>query len=141
MAAAGRESTGRRLGLNGMIANAFEANIPAECLNLYAFARFCQDPAATPEGVISEFASFIVEPDSIADLAQVIAFIENHSTWQAGLPLKYRLPDFDTGAQMTARTALDALARMSIRAHSTLPLPLSPAAYVERLHARVKMLA
>ncbi len=133
--------TGRRLGLNGMIANAFEANIPAESLNLYAFARFCTDPAATPERVISEFASFIAEPDSIADLARVIAFIENHSTWQAGLPSKCRLPDFDAGARMTAQAALDTLARISVRAQNTLPLPQPPAAYVERLLARVKMLA
>jgi hypothetical protein len=55
--------------------------------------------------------------------------------------VKYRLPDFDTGARMTAHAAMDTLARISIRAQNTLPLPQPPAAYVERLLARVKMLA
>jgi hypothetical protein len=78
--------TARRLGLNGMMANAFAANIFSESLNLYAFARFCKDPAATPEKVIDEFAGFLSEPESAAELAQVIRYIENRSTWQAGMP-------------------------------------------------------
>jgi hypothetical protein len=42
--------TGRRLGLNGMIANAFEANIPAESLNLYALRDSAQTRRRLPNG-------------------------------------------------------------------------------------------
>ncbi len=68
----------RRLKLDGMIANAMAPNIGAESLNLYAFGRFCKDPTATPEQVIREFAGFISEPETVAELAQVLRFIENH---------------------------------------------------------------
>jgi len=54
--------TSRQLGLNGLIANAFPENIPAEMLNLYAFARFCREPSAAPADVIRDFAALIAAP-------------------------------------------------------------------------------
>jgi hypothetical protein len=132
---------GRRLGLNGMIANAMASNIFAESLNLYAFGRFCKDPSATPEQAILEFAGFISDPETTADLAQVIRFVENHSTWQAGMPEKYRLPNFGVTRPNSANEAYNMLSKVAIRRQSPLPMMKSPAAYVEKLKERLRILA
>jgi hypothetical protein len=133
--------TARRLELNGMIANAMASNIFAESLNLYAFGRFCKDSSATPERVILEFAGFISEPETAANLAQVIRFIENHSTWQAGTPQKYRLPNFDVTPLKSAHDACQLLNKVAIRRQCPLPLIKPPAAYVEKLKERLRILA
>ena len=133
--------TGRRLGLNGMIANAMATNIFAESLNLYAFGRFCKDPSATPEQAILEFAGFISDPETTADLAQVIRFVENHSTWQAGMPEKYRLPNFGVTRPNSANEAYNMLSKVAIRRQSPLPMMKSPAVYVEKLKERLRILA
>jgi len=133
--------TGRRLGLDGMIANAMAADIFAESLNLYAFGRFCRDPSATPEQVILEFAGFISDSETAADLAQVIRFIENRSTWQAGMPEKYRLPNFDVTPLKSAHDAYNRLNKVAIRKRCPLPMMKPPAAYVEKLKERLRILA
>lgn len=131
----------RRLGLDGMIANAFETNIFAETLNLYAFPRFCQDPNVMPEQVIDDFAGLISEPKTATELGQVLRFIENHSTWQAGLPEKNRLPNFDVGTMKSAQDARAALARIVARKECPLPLAKSPGEYLQKLDQRLGILA
>jgi hypothetical protein len=133
--------TGRRLGLNGMIANAMAANIFAESLNLYAFGRFCKEPQATPDQVIGEFAGCIAEPGTAAELARVIKFIENHSTWQAGMPKKYRLPDFDVEPLKSAQEACQILTTVVVRKQCPLPMMKPPAAYVKKLKERLQILS
>jgi hypothetical protein len=133
--------TGRRLELNGMIANAMASNIFAESLNLYAFGRFCKDPSATPEQVILEFAGFISEPETAAELTQVIRFIENRSTWQAGMPAQYRLPNFDVAPLKSAHDAYNRLNKVAIRKRCPLPMLKPPAAYIEKLKERLRILA
>jgi predicted GH43/DUF377 family glycosyl hydrolase len=130
----------RRLGLNGMVANAMEANIFAESLNLYAFARFCKDPQATPERVIDEFAGFLSEPETSAALAAVLRFVENHSTWQAGLPPAHRLPNFDAGSLQSPQDALDLLGKVRPRKESLLPMGKPPGDYVRKLQKRLEVL-
>jgi len=130
----------RRLGLNGLIANVFPENILAESINLYAFARFCREPSATPEGVIRDFAGLISEPGTAGDLTEVFRYIENRSTWQAGMPEKYRLPDFDTGSIRSAAGARDRLSGLDVRARSGFPLMGTPAALVEKLEERLDLL-
>jgi hypothetical protein len=132
--------TGRRLELDGMIANAMASNIFAESLNLYAFGRFCKDPRATPEQVILEFAGFISEPETAADLARVIRLIENRSTWQAGMPEKYRLPNFDVAPLESAHDAYRLLNKVAARKQCSLPLLKPPAAYIEKLKERLRVL-
>jgi hypothetical protein len=133
--------TGRQLGLNGMIANAMAENISAKSLNLYAFGRFCKDPAATPEQVTAEFAGFISEPKTAGDLAEIIRFIENHSTWEAGMPSKHRLPGFDVQGLRSAKDACEALAKVAVREHCPLPMSESPAAYAGKLKQTLELLA
>lgn len=132
--------TARRIGLNGMIANAMEGNIFGKSLNLYAFGRFCKDPAVTPEKVVDEFAGFLCEPESAGELSLVIRYVENLSTWQAGMPQKFRLPDFETGGLKSAQNALDLLAKIRPRSASALPMSKPPAEYLRRLKQRLEVL-
>jgi hypothetical protein len=130
----------RSLGLNGMTANAMAPNIFAETLNLYAFARCCKDPTATPQQIIADFAGFLSEPETAADLATVLRYIENHSTWQAGMPTAYRLPDFDVRPLKSPQDALALLAKVRLRPESVSPMSKPPAQYVLKLKDRLEML-
>jgi hypothetical protein len=132
--------TGRKLGLDGMIANVFQSNISSERLNLYAFARFCKDSRATPDLAIREFAGFCSEPETADDLAAVLKFIENNSTWQAGMQPERRLPNFDTGEMKSPQDALNALAKVVARKQSDLPMPRPTADYLLKLKERLEML-
>lgn len=133
--------TARRLGLNGLVANVMAPNIFAESLNIYAFGRFCNDPSATPEQVISEFAGFIAEPESADALTRVLEFVENRSTWQAGMPAAHRLPDFQVASLRTAAQARELLDRVGARSTAGFPsLPGAPKAYLEKLKQRLQSL-
>jgi hypothetical protein len=131
---------GRSLGLSGMTANTMVPNSFAESLNLYAFARCCKDPTATPEKIIDDFAGFLSEPETAPALATVLRYIENHSTWQAGMPPAYRLPDFDVAPLTSPQDALALLAKVRLREKCLLPLVKPPAQYVLKLKARLEML-
>jgi len=133
--------TGRELGLNGMIANAFAQNILAESLNLYAFARFCQAPGATPESVINEFAGCLATPESAGELAAVLRFLENRSTWTLGLPSARRLPEFTETPLASVEDAGRRLERVTLRNPCPLPLAGAPEVYLEKLRERLLLLA
>jgi hypothetical protein len=130
----------RSLGLNGMTANAMAPNIFAETLNLYAFARCCKDPAATPRQIIDDFAGFLSEPETAPALATVLRYIENRSTWHAGMPPAYRLPNFDVGALKSPQDALALLSKVRLRRESLLPMSKPPAQYALKLKERLEML-
>ncbi|MHB0998659.1 MAG: hypothetical protein ACYC27_05380 [Armatimonadota bacterium] len=130
----------RDIGLNGVIANGSPASCKAEALNTYAFARFCQDPRLTPEGVINEYAGYIADPGTKAYLVDVIKFIENHSTWQNGLPEKNRLPDFECRSK-SAKQASALLSKVKPNHNPGFHLPESPADYIPRLQRRLDIIA
>jgi hypothetical protein len=132
--------TARQLGLDGMVADVFRENILSESVNLYAFARFCREPSVTCEQVIRDFAGFIAEPETANDLAATIRYVENRSTWQAGMPEKFRLANFDTATIQSVRQARDRLSKVVARRESPLPLMGSPATYVQKLRDRVELL-
>jgi hypothetical protein len=132
----------RRLGCNGVIGNHGDTHsCRAEALNVYAFTRFGRDPAATPAGVIDEFAGHVADEATQDALAQVLRFIENHSSWQASLPPEDRLEDFDCGDLASAAEALRRLNQVTSRTHPTFPLPEPPADYLQRLRQRLEVLA
>lgn len=54
-------SDARKIGLNGMISNCGGPNSLVEAMNVYAFARFCQQPDLTPEHVIDEYAGLLAD--------------------------------------------------------------------------------
>jgi hypothetical protein len=134
-------AAGRRLGLDGMVANASTDGLHPEVLNLYAFARFCLEPELTPLAVIREFAGKLADRGSVEDLVHVLCFIENHCTWQDGLPVSRRLPDLPSAEVTDAEQALAALARVQPLAAARLPMPEAPSDYLKRLQSRLENLA
>jgi hypothetical protein len=131
----------RELGLNGVMGNLSWKSLQSEVLNTYAFARMARDGALTPEQVIREFAGLIADDATAADLASVLAFLENHSTWQAALPRKARLADLPCGDLDSPAKAMARLQRVKPRAGAAIPMPVKPAAYVEKLAERLRVLA
>src|SRR2546430_2194402 len=104
---------GRRLGLDGLVANAIFRE--AESLNIYAFGQMCRSAELTPERVIDQYAGFVADEKTRGVLARVLRYIENHSNWQNSLPASYRLKDFDLPHVLSAPVALDLLARVKPR--------------------------
>jgi hypothetical protein len=131
-------SVARHLGLNGMIGNvAGGPNSETESLNVYAFGRFCRDSTATPAQVINEFASYLTDKRSQDKLSQVLRFVENHSTWEASIPEKYRIKDFEC-KYITAAQALDALAHIKANVNPAFPLSISAETYISKLKDRLQ---
>lgn len=126
----------RDIGLNGVIANGSPGSCKAEALNIYAFGRFCLDVTATPESVIDDYSRFIADGNTSTKLVQVLRFIENHSTWQSGLPESSRLPDFND-VPGSAEEALKILDDVVPNPDYPTWLPEIPSEYLARLHKRL----
>jgi hypothetical protein len=131
--------SGRRLGLDGLVANAifFEA----ESLNIYAFGQMCRFADLTPEQLIDRYAGFVADEKTRSVLGRVLRYIENHSNWQNSLPASYRLKGFDVPDVASASTALKLLTQVKPRARSAIPLPEPPALYLGRMKKRLEAIA
>jgi len=127
----------RKIGMNGIVGNWSYAGYLAKALNTYAFARFCRDPRATPEGVIDEYAKCVADDATWRDLAQVLRFIEGQSNWQRKLPADWRLPPLVCDIQ-SAKAALEELGRVVPRAKPLFALPEKPQEYLNRLSERLR---
>jgi hypothetical protein len=130
---------GRRLGLDGLVANA--AYTTSEALNIYAFGRMCLDPDLTPQAALDEWAGIIAQDDSRARLGPVLRFIENHSNWHNSLPPRYRLPALPCEPIATAAIALQQLSRVKPRPKPPMALLEPPGAYLARLRHRLDNIA
>jgi hypothetical protein len=94
----------------------------------------------TPAAVIREFAGFLAEDASATDLARVLAFVENRSSWQAAMPPGKRLFDLDCRGLDSPDRAIACLQRVVARQKPGIPLPIAPAAYIKRLTGRLRTL-
>lgn len=129
----------RNMGLNGMVSNCGGPNSSVEAMNVFAFARLCQQDGLTPGQVIDEYASYLAQDDhSQETLGQVIRFIENNSTWEQSIPAGFRVAALDCRFK-TAEEALAALATIRPGASGLhFPLLEQPTAYVKRLEERLR---
>ncbi|MHB1000985.1 MAG: hypothetical protein ACYC27_17215 [Armatimonadota bacterium] len=132
-------SDARSAGLNGMISNSDGEglNSAIEAMNVYAFARFCNNPALTPEKAIDEYAGHLADKATKHNLGQVIRFIENHSTWEKSIPEQYRIKSFECDFK-SAKEALAALASVQINPKPGIPLPEPARTYLDRLKDRLQ---
>ena len=126
----------QRIGISTIISDINPPSASAEVLNMYALARCCIEPTATPESVIDEFSAIIADENTSAILAQVLRFIENHSTWEQTIPEKYRLASFKCDFK-NAEMASIGLKKVTPRLHPSMPLPEPPEIYIKRLQERV----
>lgn len=128
------------LGMNGVISNSGGVDAAIEALNVYAFGRFATDPSATPERVIDDFAGFMADDATKPALAQVLRFIENHSTWQTSIPEKHRLPNLPCRLT-SAGAAIAALDKVTPRPDPGIPLSETPSTYLRRIRDRLQDIA
>ncbi len=127
------------LDLDGLVGNISFQGGAAELVNLFAFARFCQDLSMGPEQVLREFAAVVTTESNVDDLVEVLKFIENNSTAQAATPGEFRLPDFACTLN-TVEEAQRRLKSVAPNSHPSLPLPESAAAYLQRLDRRLEVI-
>lgn len=124
-------------GINGIIGNWSYKGYLSKSMNTYAFGRFVNDPSATPESVMKEYAGNVTTASSSDLLVEIMKYIENNSNWQRKLPPTKRLPDFETDI----RTASDALKRFDeIKVNEQyIPgrLPETPGDYLARIKSRL----
>ena len=95
----------RDAGINGVFGNWFSGGHFDHAVNMYAFGRFCADPAVTPEQVIEEYAAKNVAPADVPALTQALCYLENHANWHNKMPARYQLepmPAPGTAAQALA---------------------------------------
>ena len=94
----------------------------------------------TPQNVIEEYAGYIADAGTKTYLVEVIKFIENHSTWQKGLPVKNRLPNFECRF-MSAKEASAGLSKVRPNPNPKFHLPEPPVDYIPRLQRRLDIIA
>ncbi|MBR7141982.1 MAG: hypothetical protein IKD06_00415 [Clostridia bacterium] len=123
----------RELGADGIMADWTWKGYLGMAINTYGYARFVNDPAATPEKVIDEYASYLTDGEGRAALAQILRFIENKSRYDASLPKTKRLPKLECTVT-SAQQALDLLGSVTPKASSDFPLPEN----VDSIFARIK---
>lgn len=129
----------RNIGMSGVIAGNATLNNYA---NLYAFARFCHDPEATPETVLREYANMLVTEEGADQLFEVLKYIENDANWHQKLPEREQIPLFETTIK-TPREAEAILKQVTIRTGSSLSefsLPETPEESVRKLKQRIAIM-
>lgn len=129
----------RQAGINGITGNWTAAGHFNRALNVYAFARMCQDETLTPEAVIREYAAKNVTPETVDTFADILRFIENHSNWHNKMPESHQLEDLSTSfadadAALRALDTVVALEQGDATAES-------PADYLVRVRSRLQAIA
>ncbi len=127
----------RQLGFNGIIGNWSYAGYLPAAVNTYAFGRFARDARATPERVLDEYARCLADEASWRDLAQVLRFVENSSTWERKLPPENRLPHLTCDLK-SVEEARHALNRVVPRAKPLFALPEPARGFLSRLARRLE---
>ncbi len=123
-------------GMNGVIAGTSSVN---NALNLYAFSRFADDSVLTPEDVLYEYASYLVEEKDVQTLVEIFKFLENDTNWHQKMPKDFRLADFDT-VFSDAGEALEAAKGLTVLKKSPFSLPENPVTYINKIINRIEIM-
>lgn len=122
----------RRMGFDGSFANACSPR--PQMGNIYAYAQLSRNPDTPVSVILKNFATLIARPDSVGKLAEVFAFMENHSGWSSQMPSAFRLAPVACGLR-TYDDALAALSSVRPIERSTAPLLLSPEEYLAKVRS------
>jgi len=107
--------------------------------NTFAFGQLAQDPMRSTEQILHEFTRLLVQPSDAQALAEVLAWVENHSYWQAQLPADARLPELACGLDL--ESALELVLALRPNPLPDLPLPCPTAQWLADLAASLPRLA
>jgi hypothetical protein len=132
--------TARSIGLNGLVANAtMGESVESEQINVFAFARMCNDPGLDPEQVINEYAGYIADSDTKNVLAEIIKYIENRSSWHTGLPKQHRVASLTcVYDKLKPKTVIKELIKVVPNKNPGLVLPEPPEKLLSRLKQRLE---
>lgn len=99
--------------------------------NTYAYGRLLDDPQAEPADILRDFAGLIAHRDDATALAEIMAWVENHSYWEEQMPEDDRLPALNCTLDRSG--AQKALAAVRPNGSPDLPLPYPPEAWLADL--------
>jgi hypothetical protein len=99
--------------------------------NTYAYGRLLDDPQTEPTAILKDFAALIADKEDAESLAEVMAWVENHSYWEEQMPEDGRLTELP--CTLDKASALKALAAIRPNASPELPVPYPPAAWLKDL--------
>jgi hypothetical protein len=119
----------RAAGIDQVIGNLYLPNL--QLVNAYAFGRLTQNLETEPQAILGDFARLIAQPEDTAALTDVLCWLDNSGYWNHQLPADAREPGFD--CTLDKNQALSTLKSIRPRASSDLPLPVSPAQWLEDL--------
>ena len=85
----------RAAGMNGAVCG--NTGFASQYLDVYAFARFANDPTLTVDQVMREYAGFFTDDDASADaLTEILKYLNNYDAEQNELTEEYQLPPLET---------------------------------------------
>lgn len=119
----------RAVGIDSVMCNLYLPYL--QISNTYAYSRLLDNPDADPVAVIRGFAQLIAHPDDVDGLADVMAWVENSSYWQAQMPDDGRFPNLP--CSLSKESALKLAETMRPNESSALPLPVTSAAWLDDL--------
>lgn len=122
----------RAAGIDGAFANAYAPAL--QMGNVFAFGRLLRRPNLDVQAVLKEFSALLVAPESVGDMEEILAFLENRSWWANQMPKPYRLAELPCRIR-TYDEALAALARVKPLSRSPAPLLIGPGAYLGEMRS------
>jgi hypothetical protein len=120
----------RALGMDGVFVNAY--NPPYQMGNIFAYGRLNRNPDNPVRTILEEFAALIARPGSVAQMTEVLTFLENHSWWGSQMPAQDRLKPLPCkiGTYVEARATLSKVVPLS---SSPAPLLMTPKDYLAQV--------
>jgi hypothetical protein len=119
----------RRVGIDSVIGNLYLPLL--QISNTFAYGRLLQNPEADPHTILADFARLIAHREDVDALTEILIWLENHSYWQQQMPPDGRLPDLS--GTLNRAEAVRHAAAIRPNAKPSLPLPLSPALWLQDL--------
>ena len=89
--------------------------------------RLLDNPDTEPMVILQDFAKLVAHRDDADQLAEVLAWMENHSYWEEQMPEDGRLPELPCSLDKAG--ALNAIADIRPNASPEMPVPYAPDAW------------
>jgi hypothetical protein len=104
--------------------------------NTFAYGRLLQDPERDPPSILHDFARLVAHRDDVAQLTEVLLWLENSSYWQQQMPPDGRLPNLST--KLTRETALKLAGDVKPNPAPELYLPIPAGAWLGDLRRSIE---
>jgi hypothetical protein len=120
-------------GINSVMGNLYLPLL--QISNTYAYGRLLEKPDSRPEEILKGFARLIVQKEDVAALTDVMAWMENNSSWQQQMPPDGRLPNLPVTLDRAGAARAAAALRPNPR--PGMPLPIAPDSWLTDLRRSI----